>query len=266
VPGDGVISFALPAAWAAVVVAGSWPWRPAPRRVRTMVGGRSQSGGQRSPLVERLGRTILRLFPRRALSDDALLARRAGTAAVLVLATAPVLAAAAPVAGLVGWCWPTVRTRRDERRRLAALAADLPDVVDLFVLAVGAGLTVALAVATVSRRAAGPLGAELRRVCDEVAVGRRLGEALDEVPSRAGEAVRPLVAALVASERYGAPLGAGLERLAAEVRRDRRRKAEEAARRIPVKLLFPLVGCTLPAFALLTVAPLIAGAVRSLHF
>jgi tight adherence protein C len=159
-----------------------------------------------------------------------------------------------------------VRARRDERRRLAALAADLPDVVDLFVLAVGAGLTVALAVATVSRRAGGPLGAELRQVCDDVAVGRRLAEALEDVPFRAGEAVRPLVAALVASERYGAPLSAGLERLADEVRRDRRRKAEEAARRIPVKLLFPLVGCTLPAFALLTVAPLIAGAVRSLHF
>ena len=122
-----------------------------------------------------------------------------------------------------------------------------------------------LAVATVSRRAAGPLGVELRKVCDEVAVGRRLAEALDDIPRRAGEAIRPLVAALVASERYGAPLGAGLERLAGEVRRDRRRKAEEAARRIPVKLLFPLVGCTLPAFALLTVAPLIAGAVRSLH-
>jgi tight adherence protein C len=187
-------------------------------------------------------------------------------AAVLVLATAPVLAAAAPVAGLVGWCWPALQRRRHERRRIAALAADLPDVVDLFVLAVGAGLTVALSVATVSRRAAGPLGAELRTVCDEVAVGRRLADALDDVPHRAGDAVRPLVAALVASERYGAPLSQGLERLAGEVRRDRRRKAEEAARRIPVKLLFPLVGCTLPAFALLTVAPLIAGAVRSLHF
>ena len=93
-----------------------------------------------------------------------------------------------------------------------------------------------------------------------------MAEALEDVPARSGEAVRPLVAALVASERYGAPLAAGLERLADEVRRDRRRKAEEAARRIPVKLLFPLVGCTLPAFALLTVAPLIAGAVRSLHF
>jgi tight adherence protein C len=258
-----VITLVLPAAWAAAVVAGSWRRRPAPPRVRALVRGRGRRRGARPPFVERLGAAVLRICRRPA---DPLLARRIGTAAVLALATAPVLAAAAPVSALVGWAWPTVRARRDERRRLAALAADLPDVVDLFVLAVGAGLTVALAVATVSRRAGGPLGAELRQVCDDVAVGRRLAEALEDVPFRAGEAVRPLVAALVASERYGAPLSAGLERLADEVRRDRRRTAEEAARRIPVKLLFPLVGCTLPAFALLTVAPLIAGAVRSLHF
>jgi len=259
-----VITFALPAAWAAAVVAGSWAWRPAPTRVRALVRNRRRPHRQpRPPLVVRLGTFLLRLARRPA---NPLLARRVGTAVVLVLATAPVLAAAAPVAGLAGWCWPALKTRSEERRRFAALAADLPDVVDLFVLAVGAGLTVPLAVATVSRRAAGPLGAELRQVCDDVAVGRRLAEALDDVPLRAGEAVRPLTAALVASERYGAPLAAGLERLAGEVRRDRRRKAEEAARRIPVKLLFPLVGCTLPAFALLTVAPLIAGAVRSLQF
>ena len=258
-----MITVALPAAWATAVVAGSWSWRPAPRRVRRLVGASRPHGARRTPLVERIGGAVLRVCRRPA---DAALARRVGTAAVLALATAPVLPAAAPIAGLVGWCWPAVQLRRDRRRRLAAYAADLPDVVDLFVLTVGAGLTVPLAVAGVSRRAAGPLGAELRRVCDDVAVGRRLAEALEDVPARAGEAVRPLVAALVASERYGAPLAAGLERLADEVRRDRRRNAEEAARRIPVKLLFPLVGCTLPAFALLTVAPLIAGAVRSLHF
>ncbi|HYX44403.1 MAG TPA: type II secretion system F family protein, partial [Acidimicrobiales bacterium] len=111
----------------------------------------------------------------------------------------------------------------------------------------------------------GPLAADLRRVVDEAGRGRRLADALDDLPARAGEAVRPLVAALVASERYGAPLVAGLERLADEVRRDRRRRAEEAARKVPVKLLFPLVTCTLPAFGLLTVAPLVASAVRSLH-
>jgi len=237
-----VITIALPMVWAAAVVAGSWASRPAPPRVRALVRGhRGRRTTPRRSIPESLGVALLRLFRR---PDDRLLARRVGTALVLALAAAPVVAAAAPVAGLVGWCWPAARARRDERRRLA----------------------VSLALATVSRRAAGPLGAELGRACDDVAMGRRLAEALDDVPARAGESVRPLVAALVASERYGAPLAAGLERLAGEVRRDRRRKAEEAARRIPVKLLFPLVGCTLPAFALLTVAPLIAGAVRSLHF
>jgi tight adherence protein C len=53
--------------------------------------------------------------------------------------------------------------------------------------------------------------------------------------------------------------------LATDVRADRRRRAEEAARRVPVKLLFPLVLCVLPAFALLTVAPLLAGALGSLR-
>jgi tight adherence protein C len=160
---------------------------------------------------------------------------------------------------------PALRAARAEKRRLEAIAADLPDVVDLLVLGVGAGLTVHLAVAAVGQRARGPFAAELRRVSTEVALGRRLADALDDVPSRAGEAARPLTSTLAAAERYGAPLGSSLERLAAEVRRDRRRRAEEAARKLPVKLLFPLVTCTLPAFGLLTVAPLIASALRSLH-
>ena len=196
---------------------------------------------------------------------DPAVARRLGTAILTGLAFLPVLAPAAVPAGLLAWALPGVKARRRERRRLAALAADLPDVVDLLVLAVGSGLTVQLAVRNVARRAPGPLGSELRRACDEATMGRRLGDALGDLPARAGDAVRPLVAALLASERYGAPLGAGLERLALEVRADRRRRAEEAARKIPVKLLFPLVTCTLPAFALLTVAPLIASAIRSLR-
>jgi tight adherence protein C len=192
-------------------------------------------------------------------------ARRMGHAILAGSAVLPLLPPAAVPLALLTWAVPGMKAKRRERRRLAALAADLPDVVDLLVLAVGAGLTVHLAVRSVARRAPGPLGAELLRACDETSLGRRLGDALEDLPARAGEACRPLVAALVASDRYGAPLGPGLERLAHEVRADRRRRAEEAARKIPVKLLFPLVSCTLPAFALLTVAPLIASAVRSLR-
>ena len=79
-----------------------------------------------------------------------------------------------------------------------------------------------------------------------------------------GEAVRRFVAALVSCDRYGAPLGATLDRLAIDVRTASRQRAEAAARRLPVRLLFPLVTCILPAFALLTVAPLIAGSFQGL--
>jgi pilus assembly protein TadC len=56
-----------------------------------------------------------------------------------------------------------------------------------------------------------------------------------------------------------------LERLAADARQMRRRRFDERARRLPVRLAVPLVLCTLPSFALLTVVPLLLAALTSLH-
>ncbi|HEX6596549.1 MAG TPA: type II secretion system F family protein [Acidimicrobiales bacterium] len=262
----GAVVALVAAGWAAAVLGLAWPRRPAPGRVRALVPAASSARRSARPArpgpLERLGATILRRAGR---PSSPAAARRVGTAAAFSLALLPVMPAAAVPAAAVVWALPGVRARRAERRRLAAIEGDLPDVVDLLVLAVGSGLTVHLAVSRVAARASGPLSEELSRIVDEVSLGRRLSDALDDLPARAGEATRPLVGALVASERYGAPLVAGLERLSDEVRRDRRRRAEEAARKVPVKLLFPLVACTLPAFGLLTVAPLVASAVRSLR-
>ncbi len=180
----------------------------------------------------------------------------------VVLVVAPVLL---PLPLIGGWALPRLSDRRDHRRRLQRFEANLPETVDLLALAVGAGCNVALAVAAAGRRGTGPLAAELRRVTAEVGRGRRLADALDELPARAGESVRPLAAALAGCERYGAPLATSLDRIAHHVRRQRQRRAEEAARKVPVMLLFPLVLCILPAFALLTVAPLIAGALNELR-
>jgi pilus assembly protein TadC len=55
-----------------------------------------------------------------------------------------------------------------------------------------------------------------------------------------------------------------LDRVSVDCRLRRRRAAEEAARRLPVTLLFPLVLTTLPAFALLTIVPLLVGSFSSL--
>ena len=257
--------------WFAVILIAGWRLRPAPGRIRALApAARPQAERRRRPvaagsvgaLLERVGGSVLRRLGRPAGPEAG---RRLGVALAAGALALPVLPVAALPVALVAWALPGLGARRRRQRHLAAIAADLPDVVDLLVLAVGAGLTVRLAVAAVARRSPGPLGAELARAGQEADLGRRLADALDDLPERAGEATRPLVGALIASERYGAPLGASLERLAHEVRADRRRRAEEAARKVPVKLLFPLVSCTLPAFGLLTVAPLIASAVRSLR-
>ena len=162
---------------------------------------------------------------------------------------------------------PAARPGR-KRRAEAAIADAVPDVIDLFAVAVASGLNTRIALRAVAERATpGALADALRRVEQRVeASGARLADTIERLPDElSSESVRPLVAAITDAERYGAALGPTLDRLADDARRTRQRHAEEAARRIPVKLLFPLVTCILPAFGLLTVAPLIAGGLRALR-
>jgi tight adherence protein C len=235
-------------AWAAVIAGGVAAPRPVLRRARAL-GVRPRRHGT-------------------AAATSRWLDIAATVAAFALAAIVAGLAAAVVVAGVMvafTRLRPAWLAKRIGQRRRARIESELPEVVDLLILAVGAGLTVPLALDAVERRATGELRDELAAVLAAARQGHRLADALDALPSRAGEGVRPLVAALVASERYGAPLQTGLERLADEVRAQRRRRADIAARRVSVKLLFPLVVCILPAFALLTVAPLIASALESLR-
>ena len=262
----------LGAGWAALTLVAAARFRPLPRRARALVGRPAGAAGRTVPPdpLAAVGRPVLRVARRgpqvgSGAAGEARAARVAGATTLLVAAsvvTAPLLA---PAVAVAGWAVPRHRARAAERRRLQALEAALPEVVDLLVLAVEAGCNVPLAVAAAGRRASGPLAAELRRVSAAVARGRRMADVLDDLPGAAGEPTRPLAALLAGCERYGTPVLPALHRLADEVRVQRRRRAEAAARRVPVLLLFPLVLCVLPAFALLTVAPLIAGALRELR-
>jgi tight adherence protein C len=165
--------------------------------------------------------------------------------------------------------WRPVRSRvaqvRARQRHRAQVATALPDSLDVLVLAIGAGQTVALAVGTAARLAPPPVDAAFAQVDRRRSRGERLADALGSLTDRLGEPARAMQAALVSSERYGVPLGPTLDQLALDARRERRRQAEMAARKLPVRLSFPLVGCILPAFGLLTLAPLLAGAVSSLR-
>jgi hypothetical protein len=189
--------------------------------------------------------------------------RRAGLTALAggaLLPLSPPLAAAV-VAGAV--VVPIVSARSARHRADGQLDDQVPDVVDLLSLTTAAGLPVSAALRAIGDRPGGPLGAALSDAASRVALGATTAEALD-ILAGAGPPVRPLVDALAQHDRYGTPLLPALDRVAIEARARRRRRAEEAARRLPVTLLFPLVLTTLPAFVLLTVVPLLAGSLGSL--
>jgi tight adherence protein C len=153
----------------------------------------------------------------------------------------------------------------DKRRTLAAVRA-LPDVIDLLVIGVRAGLTPELAVRKITPFCEPPFAAALRSVVDRIDCdGHRFADALDGLIADVGDPARPVVAALTGAERYGLPLAPALDALAQHARTTRRRQADIAARRLPVLLALPLVGCILPAFAVLSVAPALIGALRALN-
>lgn len=196
-------------------------------------------------------------------ADEPLLDRRTGwatVAAAALLVVAPVLAAVPVLWVTVA---PALATRRARAAHEAHLLDQLPDVVDLLTLTTVAGLPAGAAIVAIGDRPGGPLGAAMARAAGRLGRGSGTADALEALRAL-GPAARPLVDALVQHDRYGTPLLPALERVAIETRARRRRSAEEAARRLPVVLLFPLVLTTFPAFVLLTVVPLLAGSLGSL--
>ena len=133
--------------------------------------------------------------------------------------------------------------------------------VDLVGVAIGAGCTPFLAIEHAASYGPARTARALRGVGHACALGRSLDDALRELGTSI-VTLRPLAETL----RTSAARLAGralLGRLAAEVRADARRRAEARARTIPVRLCFPLVACVLPAFVLLTVAPVVLGGLHT---
>jgi Flp pilus assembly protein TadB len=142
------------------------------------------------------------------------------------------------------------RTRADEVARQLAVA------VDLIGVGVAAGYTPFLAVDLGARWSPQLVGRALDDVVRACALGQSFEDALRELAGRE-PGMRPLTDTLRTSARLGTPAAPALARLAADVRADLRRRADATARTVPVRLCFPLVGCILPAFALLTVVPVV---------
>ncbi|MEN9646667.1 MAG: putative type secretion system protein [Actinomycetota bacterium] len=156
-----------------------------------------------------------------------------------------------------------------DRRRAARVHREaeqvLPDTIDLIVLAVRSGLLPLAALRLLHPHLAAVVRDPVGDVVAAADQGTRFADALPLLAQRLGPALHPLVDGFVAADRDGLPLAPLLERLSADARAQRRRRIDALARELPVRLAAPLVLCSLPAFVLLAVVPLLLAAFASLH-
>lgn len=154
-------------------------------------------------------------------------------------------------------------------RRAATIATELawkavPEVADVLSLAVRAGANLPSAFEEIARRVPGVGGATFATVAAQLRIGVRMAEVLDLIPTMLGGPSESLVSTLRSCVSGGTEMVPALERIADELRQRHHQLRLERARRIPVLLLFPLVTCTLPAFALLTVIPLLSSSLNKI--
>lgn len=157
-----------------------------------------------------------------------------------------------------------MRGRRASDDDNAEVMRALPEVVDLLLVGVGAGLTPRETLHRCRAWLPDPFATAVHSALSRAASGATFADALDRAMTPLGHRVRPLVAALNAGERDGSTLAGGLLRVSDDARRLRRVAAQERARRVPVAMLGPLLLCVLPSFALLTLVPLVLGSLSEL--
>ncbi|MBP2674878.1 MAG: tadC [Deltaproteobacteria bacterium] len=163
------------------------------------------------------------------------------------------------IAGIVGFLLPDFALRRRIHKRQEEITDALPDGLDLLVVCVeaGLGLNAAFVKITEEFRLSSPaLSEEFDIVNREMVAGKPRQEALRALSERTGvEDVKSLVAMLIQTEKLGTSLAQSLRVHSDSLRLRRRQRAEEAAAKTTIKLVFPLVFLMFPALFIVILGP-----------
>lgn len=159
----------------------------------------------------------------------------------------------------IGYFLPNAVLARKIAYRKREIFESFPDAIDLMTVCVEAGLGLDAAIGRVGEemRMKSPILAdELHLVNLELRAGSTRARALRNLALRTGvEEVDNLVAMLVQADRFGTSVADSLRVHSDSLRTKRRLRAEEAAAKIPVKLLFPLIFCIFPSMLLVLLGP-----------
>lgn len=156
----------------------------------------------------------------------------------------------------LGYLAPEFWLGRKIRQRSLAMTLQLPDVLDLLTISVEAGLGFDAALQKCIDKMVGPLIDEFGQSLAEVRMGRSRRDALRDVAARAdSQPVSNFIGAIIQAEQLGVPIAKVLQIQSNQLRIERRQRAEEAAAKAPVKMLFPMVGCIFPTIFIVILGP-----------
>jgi len=159
----------------------------------------------------------------------------------------------------LGYMMPAIALARRAKARQHRIRLSMPDALDLMVVSVEAGLGLDQAIQRVGVELASAhqeLSDELRLIGLELRAGKARSEALHNLGARTGvDDVVSLVAMLVQTDKFGTSVAQSLRVHSQSLRTKRRQRAEEAAAKTGVKMVFPLVFCIFPALWVVTLGP-----------
>ncbi|NMG28614.1 type II secretion system F family protein [Aromatoleum evansii] len=162
-------------------------------------------------------------------------------------------------AAAIGYYLPNIVLNRLIFLRQREIFETFPDALDLMTVCVEAGLGVEAALVRVAdemQHKSEALAEELHLVTLELRAGLERARALRNLAMRTGvEEVEGFVAMIIQAERFGTSIAASLRVHSDMLRTRRRQRAEEAAAKIALKLLFPLIFCIFPSLMLVLLGP-----------
>lgn len=176
------------------------------------------------------------------------------------------LAVLAVLGALIGLYMPILWLRRRVRARRSQIQADLPDVIDVLVVCVEAGLTFEASIEQAVEKYDHALAEEFGRMMQEIRLGRPRLEALNDLGQRCGvDELNNFVQAVIQSEQLGSGVTKILRVQADEIRHRRLMLAQERGARASLKMLLPMLGCIFPTLWVILLGPAALMAMTWLH-
>jgi tight adherence protein C len=167
----------------------------------------------------------------------------------------------------VGYLLPLYRIRSLARWRQVHIRHELPDAIDLMVVCLECGLALTAAIRMIGaefERHGRLLGTQMAMMSAELTGGRMLGEGFRAMAIRTGvDEIRGVSAIVGQSEKLGSEMSQALRATSEQLRAQRSSRAEEAAQKLPIKMIIPLVAFLLPTMMLIVAGPVAIQMVRA---